>query len=214
VRAFTVATYNAFDRGAPPSADFVHVTERPSTFVIRGALPNHRQFYPDRSSDAMAWSARFVEHGHSIHQAWESGRDHGRPGTTPDGYVLSWWGVLDGTDKVAVVGAHLVNNAFGSIKRGERRLRLKLWWQGWRALLAERARLRALGYRTFLLGDFNRRTRDWPGQPPRRIGSGYDAQVYPRGVELLATFSGPANGSDHRPLIARYRIRSRRLSRR
>lgn len=206
-RPLSVETYNAHDRGAPTFAHFVHVTERPSEFVLRGALSNHRWFYPDRGSDAMGYdSIRLERHGDKIEQAWKSGREHGKPGTTPRGFVLSWWGRdrISG-ELVAFVGGHLVNNAFGPPIRGERALRRRLWWQGWKAMRREAKRLQALGYTVFKLGDLNRRPRWWPNILTRSIGPGYDRIVYPTAVvELVGAHRGPANGSDHKPLIGEF----------
>lgn len=215
LRSFTVETYNAHDRGAPAPANLVHITERPSLAVLRGALPNHTWFYPARGSDAIGVdSIRYEEHGHQIIQGWESGRDHGKPGTTPDGYVLSWWGrdLVTG-EKIALVGSHLVNNAFGPILRGERALRRMLWGQGWRAMRVEAKRLRRLGYRVIKLGDLNRRPRWWPRVLERSVGSGYDRIFVPASFEDLESWRGPKNGSDHAPLIVRLRRRLRRSRR-
>lgn len=206
VKPLSVETYNAFDRGAPSFAHLVHITERPSVFVLQGALPNHHWFYPLRGTDAIGFDTiRLEEHGHRIEQAWKSGREHGKPGTTPRGYVLSWWG-LDRAPgrKVAIVGAHLVNNAFGPPIRGERRLRRKLWRQGWRAMRREARRLRLLGYTVFKLGDLNRRPINWPNILERSIGVGYDRIIYPAAVLLVGASRGPSNGSDHKPLIGEF----------
>lgn len=205
-RALSVETYNAHDRGRPSSAHFIHVTERPPIGVLQGALPTHRWFYPPVGSDCMGYdSIRLERAGDKVENAWKSGREHGKPGTTPRGYVLSWWGLDRVTaELVAFVGAHLVNNAFGPSTRGERRLRLMLWWQGWRAMRREAKRLQALGYTVFKLGDLNRRPRYWPRIRERSIGPGYDRIVYPRTVNLVGAHRGPSNGSDHKPLVGEF----------
>lgn len=209
MKPLTVETYNAGDVGVPSWAHFVHITERPSVFVLQGALPNHRWFYPTRGTDALGYdSIRLEQHGAQIEQAWESGRDHGKPGTTPDGFVLSWWGVDRATGrKVAFVGSHLVNNAFGPPIRGERRLRRMLWKQGWKAMRREAKRLRALGYVVFKLGDLNRRPRYWPNILERSIGVGYDRIIYPPAVLFAGARRGPSRGSDHKPLIGEFNWR-------
>ena len=207
-KPFTVQTYNAHDKGIPERTTFVHLTERPPVIHLDGLLKaGYEAFYPQRGTDAMLWETkRLTKHGTSIEQAWESGRDHGVPGTTPDGFVLSWWGELDGDEQVGFVGSHLVNNAFGPNLRGERALRLKLWWQGWRAMRAEAKRLRAMGYKVFKLGDLNRRPRYWPQVLERSIGVGYDRVIYPLSVKLMRSWRGDRAGSDHRPLIGQFRI--------
>ena len=206
--AFTVQTFNSHDTAAPERTTFVHLTERPPRPVLERDLGYYGIYYPPRGTDAFLWDRkRLTMEGAKIEQAWESGRAHGKPGTTPTGYVLSWWGVLDAGEKVAFVGSHLVNNAFGPPIRGERPLRLMLWWQGWRAMTAEARRLRKLGYRVFKLGDFNRKPRYWPNILERSIGVGYDRIIWPAAVELLSAWRGNRNGSDHRPLIGRFRFR-------
>jgi hypothetical protein len=212
VRPFTVETYNAHDRGSPASATFVHVSERPRLAVLKAALPGHEWMFPARGSDTMGYdTARLKVHDCKIEQAWESGADHGQPGTTPDGFVLSWWGEfrdpVDPGERVAFVCAHLVNNAFGPNLRGERELRLRLWWQGWRAMTREARRLRGMGYVVFKLGDLNRRPRYWSRILERSIGVGYDRIVYPPAVVLLRSWRGAKSGSDHRPLIGEFRFR-------
>lgn len=208
-KPFTVQTYNAHDKGIPERTTFIHLTERPPLVYLDGLLKaGYEAFYPQRGTDAMLWQReRLVCHGKKVEQEWESGRDHGVPGTTPDGFVLSWWGELDGEHLVAFVGSHLVNNAFGPILRGERRLRLKLWWQGWRAMRAEAKRLRAMGYIVFKLGDLNRRPRWWPQIVSRSIGPGYDRIIYPLAVRLIRSWRGDRAGSDHKPLIGQFEIR-------
>jgi hypothetical protein len=208
-KPFTVRTFNAGDVAPLDGvrrSTFTHLNERPPRSLI-DVGGGYELFYPDRGADALVWDAtRLDEHGRRIIHAWDSGADHGHPGTTPDGFVLSWWGMLDDDDEVAFVCSHLVNNAFGPIKRGERALRLKLWWQGWAAMRAEKRRLTAAGYRVFKLGDFNRRPRWWPGIMRRSIGSGYDRIIWPPAAQLLGAWRGEPNGSDHLPLIGQFRI--------
>ena len=211
-KPFTVQTYNAHDKGIPERTTFVHLTERPPVIHLDGLLKaGYEAFYPQRGTDAMLWETkRLTKHGTSIEQAWESGRDHGVPGTTPDGFVLSWWGRLDDElgdgDEVAFVGSHLVNNAFGPNLRGERALRLRLWHQGWSAMRDKARHFRKAGYRTFRLGDLNRRPRYWLAIVSRSIGIGYDRVIHPLSVKLLRSWRGDREGSDHRPLIGQYRI--------
>lgn len=213
-RPFTVQTYNAHDRGIPERTTFIHITERPPREVLErfAAQYGYGLFYPKRGSDAMLWDeSRLSPEGMICEQEWESGRDHGVPGTTPDGFVLSWWGRLDDElddgDEVAFVGSHLVNNAFGPILRGERWLRLRLWRQGWRAMKDKTRHFRRSGYRTFRLGDLNRRPRYWRQIVKRSIGIGYDRIIHPLAtVKLLRSWRGDREGSDHRPLIGQYRI--------
>lgn len=209
MKPLTVETYNAHDRGRPAPAHFLHITERPPIGVLQGSLPTHRWFYPRYGADAMGYdSIRLARDGDQVVNAWKSGREHGKPGTTPRGYVLSWWGTDRVTGhKVAFVGAHLVNNAFGPPVRGERALRLRLWRQGWQAMRRESIRLRAHGYAVFKLGDLNRRPLHWPKILDRSIGHGYDRIVYPPAVELLRSWRGERNGSDHTPLIGEFRFR-------
>lgn len=203
---FTIETYNAFDRGRPEPADIIAIQERPTQDSLRAALPHHRMLYPIRSHLALMWdpgvwldvTARTVE-------VYKSGREHGRPGTTPRGYIIVAAGTLAGR-KVAVINAHLVNNAFGPVKRGERALRLRLWWQGWRAINAAALALRLRGFHVFRVGDLNRRALNWQGEGHRAIGKGYDRIRYPRGVELLEAWRGKRAGSDHAPLLARFRF--------
>jgi hypothetical protein len=204
----TVETYNAGDVGTPSPAHFIHITERPSHDVLEryAAARGWALYYPDEGTDALIWDTdRLDVDNVQITLAWKSGREHGQPGTTPRGYVLSWWGtdLLTGR-KVAFVGAHLVNNAFGAPIRGERRLRRALWKQGWAAMGKEAQRLRRLGYVVFKLGDLNRRPRYWPGILARSIGAGYDRIVYPPAVDLRRAWRGPSNGSDHKPLVGEF----------
>lgn len=208
---FVVETFNAHDRGVPSPAHLIHVTERPSIFVLQGALPTHRWFYPSRSSDAIGYdSIRYEQHGTRLIHAWRSGRHHGKPGTTPEGYVLSWWGQDRVTgEKTALVGSHLVNNAFGPILRGERPLRLKLWHQGRRAMRREAQRLRRLGYTVIPLGDLNRRPRWWPKILDRSVGAGYDRIIVPPALEVLRTWRGKRQpGVDHLALLVELRRRA------
>ena len=211
-KPFRVGTYNAHDVGLPPNNLAVcYVTERPTVNVLKQFCAQHGLEFKAwfRGTDAFIWNPeRFAEHGTNIIHAWRSGRFHGKPGTTPEGYVESLWGELDG-EKVAFVGSHLVNNAFGENLRGERELRLKLWYQGWRAIRAEVWRLRKLGYKVvFKLGDFNRRPGFWKDILKRSIGVGYDRVIHPGAlVDLLGQYRGEFNGSDHRPLIGVYRFR-------
>jgi hypothetical protein len=212
-KPFTVQTYNAHDKGTPERTTFIHITERPPRPVLEAfaAQYGYGLFYPKRGTDAMLWDeSRLSPEGYVCEQEWESGRDHGVPGTTPDGFVLSWWGRLDDElddgDEVAFVGSHLVNNAFGPILRGERWLRLKLWWQGWNAIRVKARHFRKSGYRTFKLGDFNRRPAHWPQIVSRSIGIGYDRIIHPASAKLLKAWRGDREGSDHRPLIGQYRF--------
>lgn len=204
-RPFTIATFNAFDRGRPPEATIVACQERPPLITLQHALPQYRHFYPDDGSDSISWDpARFRDVETTIRRISRSGRWHGQPNTSPARFMLTTSGLLDG-EKVAVINAHLVNNAFGPVKRGERALRLKLWTQGWTAILREKRRLRRLGYRVFVVGDFNRKARYWPSLV-RVIGNGYDQLRYPKSVTLMGAWRGERNGSDHHPIIARFRI--------
>jgi endonuclease/exonuclease/phosphatase (EEP) superfamily protein YafD len=65
---------------------------------------------------------------------------------------------------------------------------------------------RKSGYRTFRLGDLNRRPGYWPQIIKRSIGIGYDRIIHPLSVVLLRSWRGDREGSDHRPLIGQYRI--------
>jgi hypothetical protein len=209
VKPFTVETFNAGDVAPPAPATLVYVTERPSRAILSEALPDHLWWIPPRGSDAYGWNPRALDrHGSAIQQAWESGRDHGHPGTTPDGFVESWWGeYVPDRRRIGFVGSHLVNNAWGPNKRGERELRRLLWWQGWNAMRREARRLRSAGYTVVRLGDFNRRSIHWPGITDRSIGQGYDRIVYPHTLELLEAWRGDPRGSDHKPLIGRFQFR-------
>lgn len=211
MKPLTVETYNAFDRGVPAAAHFIHVTERPTHAVLEEFAAEHGYalFYPARGTDAMLWDPdRLDVENVKVIDAWKSGREHGRPGTTPHGFVLSWWGYdLVAQSKVAFVGSHLVNNAFGPPIRGERRLRRRLWRQGWRVMRKEARRLRRLGYLVFKLGDLNRRPVHWDGILDRSIGVGYDRIVYPPAVQLAGASRGPARGSDHKPLIGEFQFK-------
>jgi endonuclease/exonuclease/phosphatase (EEP) superfamily protein YafD len=213
-RPFTLATFNAHDQGIPPKADVVAIQERPSFATIRRTLPTHRVFYPDRSAQAIAYDPDRIRGAeHSIRRIYRGGRFHGHPNTTPNGYLTTLTGALDGGQRVAVINVHLVNNAFGPVKRGERALRLRLWWRGWNAVRQEARRLRQAGYLVWVVGDLNRRARWWR-RLTRTLGKGYDQMRYPDGVDLMEASRPVARGSDHRPILARFRVRSpgRRLT--
>lgn len=206
-RPFTVVTHNTFDRAAPPAGTVVAVQERPPLDVLRRGLPDHDHVYPERGHLAVSWDPqRLTDVASWTTRIYRSGAWHGQPGTTPTGYMQVLTGELDGRTRVAVINVHLVNNAFGPVKRGERELRRKLWWQGWGAVKRQRRLLRRRGFRVFVVGDLNRKARFWRSLR-RVLGAGYDQLRYPSAVELLGAHRPDPQGSDHRPIVARFRFR-------
>lgn len=196
---FTVATHNSGDRATPPTAHVVALQERPPARTVAAALPLHEVIYPADSALALAYDPHRV-----TDVTWTLRKLHdGRAKVTPSRYVLEVRCRLDGV-KTAFLNTHLINNSFGPDERGERSFRLKMWRRGWRIVRRRQIALRLRGYQVFTLGDLNRKAQFWPSAP-RGVGDSYDREFYPSGVELDDAWRGERGGSDHRPLIGRFR---------
>lgn len=197
--AWTCATYNAGDVGTPPTAHVVAIQERPPARDIAKALPLHDVLYPGPSALAFAYDGKRVEV-----LGWKLRKIHGgRAKVTPARFVLEVRCKVDG-QRVAFLNSHLVNNSFGPVVRGERAYRLDLWMRGWAVITARRVAL-AGRYKVFALGDFNRKAPYWR-DAKRVVGEGYDRIFYPRGVQLVESWHGERAGSDHRPLVAKFKF--------
>lgn len=208
--SFTVETFNGHDNTPPAAmATFVGLQERAPNAALRVNLTGLRLFAPT-PQEAIAWQPRRFEVHEADHvRLHGDGRSYGHPNTTPVRYALWVAGVLDGQWPVAIINTHLVNNAYGPAIRGERRLRRRLWRKGWRIVKRLRRRLEDEGYVVLIVGDLNRTVRWWEHLTDV-VGRGFDRIIY-RGrlVDVLETWEGKANGSDHRPLFARLRIRGK-----
>ena len=84
----------------------------------------------------------------------------------------------------------------------------KLWRLGWRKVKRLRRRLERLGYEVFIAGDLNRTLRFWQRLGEKVISHIFDHIFYPDTVELLESWTGDPNGSDHRPLFGRFRFKA------
>lgn len=204
-RTFTVETFNGHDNTTPVrGATFVGLQERGKAF--HG--PEVRMWAPHGLQEAMGWDpSRFRLEDKGREQLHEDGRWYGHPHTTPTRWALWVAGVLDGRHKVAVIDTHLINNAWGAPIRGERRLRRRLWRKGWRTVKQLRRRLEGRGYAVFIIGDLNRALRWWDKLGESVLGVGFDHIFYPRQVDLVGSWLGDANGSDHRPLFGSFRFK-------
>lgn len=206
-KAFTVQTFNGHDEAQPVrGATFVGLQERGPVWSTREH--SLHIWYPTGLQEALGWDAhRFEVEDKGKVFLHRSGRFYGRPHTTPPRWALWAAGVLDGRHKVAVINTHLINNAWGAPIRGERRLRRKLWREGWAEVKRLRRRLEARGYAVFIIGDLNRTLRWWE-TPQHVLGAGFDRIFWPwRHVDQLEAWYGDANGSDHRPLFGLFRFK-------
>lgn len=203
--SFTVQTFNGHDTAQPvAAATFVGLQERGPYWSHH---PTLRMWYPAGLQEAIGWNPlRFVVEAKGRVRLHDDGRSYGHPNTTPVRYALWARGLLDGR-KVAFINTHLINNAWGKAIRGERALRRKLWRKGWQIVQRLARRLRRLGYAVFILGDLNRVLRFWE-KLRNVIGRGFDRIVYPTSVEVLDTWTGDPNGSDHAPLFGRFRFKA------
>jgi hypothetical protein len=208
--SFTVQTFNGHDTAKPArSATFVALQERgPKGWGSSGGL---RVWYPDGLQEAIAWNPlRFVVEDKGKEFLHHSGKFYGHPDTTPERWALWAKGTLDNLHKVAFIAPHLINNAFGEVLRGERRLRRRLWRKGWRIVKRLRAKLRRQGYAVFILGDLNRTLRYWQKLGECVLSHVFDHIFYPSDVDLLESWTGDPNGSDHKPLFGRFRWKAKR----
>lgn len=203
-RPFTVETFNGHDNATlAQGATFVGLQERAPTIYADGL----KFWAPMGLQEAIGWDpSRFTLEGKGREYLHGDGRSYGHPLTTPPRWALWIAGVLDGVDKVAIINTHLINNAWGAPIRGERRLRRRLWRKGWRTVQRLRRRLKGLGYAVFVIGDLNRDLKFW--ETTRKVlGAGFDRIFWPDDVEQLEAWYGDANGSDHRPLVGKFRFR-------
>lgn len=200
---FTVETFNGHDNTMPiRGATFVGLQERGP--VWHGV----HMWYPAGLQEALGWdTSRFVAHDKGREFLHGSGVSYDSPNTTPPRWALWAAGVLDDKWQLAVICTHLVNNGWGEDIRGERKLRRKLWWIGWTKVLLLRRRLRRKGYAVILVGDFNRTDRYWHSKR-NVIGRGFDRIFYPANVDLLRSWTGDDNGSDHKPLFGQFRFKA------
>lgn len=203
-QSFVVQTFNGLDKAQPKrGATILGLQERGP--VWKNASP--RMWYPAGLQEAMGWNPlRFKLAERGKVQLHKSGRALGHPNTTPARWALWVAGYLDGYP-CAFINTHLINNAFGPDKRGNRRLRRRLWRQGWREVKKLRRELWRQGWRAvFILGDLNRGLRWWQKLNENTVAHGYDHIIYPAEAELIDWWLGDANGSDHRPVFARFRL--------
>lgn len=202
---FTVETFNGHDNVKPvKAATFLGLQERGATWTS----PHMHMWYPAGLQEALGWNPlRFKVESHGREFLHGDGKSYGHPNTSPSRWALWAAGLLDGR-KVAVIDTHLVNNAWGDPIRGERRLRRKLWRLGWRKVKQLRARLEREGYAVFIFGDLNRTLRFWHKLRENVLSSTFDHILYPDEVELLESWTGDPNGSDHKPLFGRFRFKA------
>lgn len=206
-QSFTVETFNGHDHIAPSKgATIVGLQERGPEW----APANLQMWRPVGLQEALGWMPlRFVVEERGRVFLHHDGRFYGHPDTTPERWALWARGTLDG-HKVAVINTHLINNAWGEAIRGERRLRRRLWRKGWKLVKRLRRQLQREGCAVFIIGDLNRKLAFWQKLGERVISHGYDHVFYPREVELLESWTGDGNGSDHRDLFGRFRWRAKR----
>lgn len=206
--SFTVETFNGHDNTQPVKpATFVGLQERGAPW----SHPSLQMWYPPGLQEAMGWNPlRFKLEARGRLFLHDDGVSYGHPDTTPQRWALWIGGTFDGDWKLAVIDTHLVNNAFGVSLRGERRLRRKLWRIGWRKVRKLQRQLEAEGYDVFVLGDLNRTLRFWQKLAQPLLSSRYDHVFYPAAAQLIESWTGDANGSDHRPLFGRFRKRAER----
>lgn len=203
VGAFTVETFNGHDTALPKrAATFVALQERgPEWHALH-------TWYPAGLQEAMGWNGlrfKIMEQGRRF--LHHDGKHYGHPNTTPERWALWIAGALD-DQLLAVIDPHLINNAWGDPIRGERRLRRRLWRKGWGIVKQLRRELERHGYVVFIAGDLNRTLRWWHKLGEHVISHGFDHIFYPDQVELLESWTGDPNGSDHAPLFGRFRFKA------
>lgn len=203
--SFTVQTFNGHDKAvALRSSTLLGLQER----AMGKTYTSMHLFAPDGMQEAIGWTPlRFHVEDRGLELLHRSGRFFGQPNTTPPRHALWVVGLLDG-HPVGLINTHLINNAWGAPIRGERKLRRRLWWSGWSKVRKLERELTRQGYPPFITGDLNRAHRYWPREPARMIGTGFDRIIYPPTVELLEAWSGDPNGSDHKPVLARFRFKA------
>lgn len=202
--SFTVETFNGHDTAAAlRSATFLGLQERGK----RKTYTSMTLWLPTEQ-EGLGWNPlRFVVERRGRVMLHTDGVSYGHPNTTPERWALYVAGRLDG-HRLAVIDTHLVNNAFGVSLRGERHLRRKLWRLGWRKVQRLKRDLEGQGYPVIVLGDLNRTLRFWHKLNRPVISSGFDHIFYPPEIELLESWTGDPNGSDHKPLFGRFRFKA------